>query len=124
VRLRLLEAIVHLAAVLRDAAGMDAAVGGFGGLDAAMVGAAVVFLRLWRGFGRRLLMMLRRGLLMLRRSLLMLRWGLLMLAALLRSAVVVTLMRVLRVEGSSCSEKQEQGSRGDGQFLLHWCLLI
>jgi len=85
--------------VLRDAAGVDAAMGGFGGLNAAMICAAGALLRAWGGFRRRLLML--RG------------WRLLMLLPLLRSAVVIALVTVLRVDRSDGSEEQERGSGAD-----------
>jgi hypothetical protein len=119
---RLLETAVYLPLVLRDAARVDTGTGGFGGLDAAMIGAAVVLLRpRRRSTGRlRMLLLCRRGLLMLW---LRLRW-LLMLLALLLSVVVPLLLTALCVGRSNGSEEQEQGPCTDRQFHRHLRLLI
>lgn len=55
---RLGEAAAHLLLVLRDAAGVDAAIGGLCGLDAAMIRAAECLLRARHGSSRGLLLML------------------------------------------------------------------
>ena len=123
---------MYLPLVLRNAAWVDAGMGGFGGLDAAMIGAAVVLLLPRRGSTGRLLMLLlsRRGLLMLllcRRRLLMLllplRW-LLMLLPLLLFVVVPLLLTALCVGRSNGPEEQEQGPCADSQFHWHLSLLI
>ena len=92
---RLDETAAHLPLVLWDAAMVDTAIGGAGGLDAAMIRAAVASLRgLRRPVSWRLILSLRRSLLML--------------LPLFRFPVLFFLLVTLCVLRSDASEKKEQ----------------
>jgi hypothetical protein len=129
---RLAEPAAHLPLVLWDAARVDAAIGRAGGLDAAMIDAAVGLLRSLRRFTSPLLLrygwflllmllsLLRSALLLmlLRRLFLLLtllRCGflLLMLLPLLWSALLPFLLLALCVGRSNGSEEQKQGACAD-----------
>ena len=118
---RLDETAVHLPLVLWDAAMVDAAIGGAGGLDAAMIDAAEGLLRSLRRSISLLLMLLLGGL----RLLMLLVCGLLlrMLLPLLRFAVLLFLLLMLCVGGSNRSEQKEQNSRVDKTNWFHECCL-
>jgi hypothetical protein len=108
---RLDETAVHLSLVLWDPAMVDAAMGGAGGLDAAMIDAAEGLLRSLRRYISRLLMLLLCGFLLL------------MLLHLLRFAVLLFLLLTLCVGRSNGSEKKEQNSRADKTNWFHECCL-
>jgi hypothetical protein len=126
---RLAEPAAHLPLVLWDATRVDAAIGGAGGLDAAMIDAAVALLRSLRRFTSPLLLLygflllmllslLRSALLLLRCLFLLLtllRCGflLLMLLSLLRFALLPFLLLALCVGRSNGSEEQKQGPCAD-----------
>jgi hypothetical protein len=90
---------------------VDAAIGGAGGLDAAMIDAAEALLRSLRRSISRLLMLLLCG------------FRLLMLLPLLRFALLLFLLLTLCVGRSNGSEKKEQNSRADKTNWFHECCL-
>jgi len=95
------EPAAYLPLVLWDAARVDAAIGGFSGPDAAVIGAARAFLRsLRRSFGGRLMLLLR-------------GFRLLVLLPLLRFALFFTLLLVLCVGGSNGSKEEKQSPCAD-----------
>jgi hypothetical protein len=100
---------------------VDAAMGGPGGLDAAMIDAAVGWLRPLRSSAGRLLMLLLGGSLL--RMLLLGGFCLLMLLHLLGFGVLLFLLLTLCVGRSNASEKQEQNSRTDKTNWFHECCL-
>jgi hypothetical protein len=104
---------VHLPLVLWDAAGVDAAMGGAIGLDAAMKDAAEALLRSLRRSLSRLLRLLGARLLLLP---LLLRLRRLRLFRSLRALFVLLPLCVRRSNGS---EKKEQNSRADESHWFH-----
>jgi len=140
---RLDETAAHLPLVLWDSAMVDAANGGAGGLDAAMIGAAEALLRSLRRFisrlrtlllcGFRLLLLCGSRLLLLCGSRLLLLCGfrllllcgfrLLMLLPLLRFALLLFLWLALCVGRNNASEKKEKNSGTDKTNWFHECCL-
>jgi hypothetical protein len=100
---------------------VDAAIGGAGRLDAAMIDAAEALLRSLRRSISRLLMLLLCGFLL--RMLLLCGFRLLMLLPLLRFAALLFLLLMLCVGRSNGPEKKEQKSSADKTNWFHGCCL-